>query len=125
VTVLLANDAVALYLPGELDAHGWRVPPDDATSSRPVWSGVGNLQLYQGTSDPRAESGGGRGPHDPNRVAAGNLFLPPGADPLDGMTAVVRGQVWVLSLVRFITDPTDLAGFLSCWSCAVTAAPRG
>jgi hypothetical protein len=32
VTVLLAVDQVALYLPGELDAHGWREPPDESTA---------------------------------------------------------------------------------------------
>jgi hypothetical protein len=52
------------------------------------------------------------------------VFLPPGADPVDGMTAVVRGEAWVLSEVRFINDPTG-GGFLSCWSASVTAVPRG
>jgi hypothetical protein len=123
VTVLLAVDQVALYLPGELDAHGWREPPDESTAC-PCWTGAGNLQLYTGSSDPRAVAGGGRGPHDPRRVGAGNVFLPPGADPVDGMTAVVRGEAWVLSEVRFINDPTG-GGFLSCWSASVTAVPRG
>jgi hypothetical protein len=124
VTVLLAVDQVELYQPGELDATGWREPPDESTA-RPCWTGRGNLQLYTGSSDPRAGPGGGRGPHDPRRVGAGNVFLPSGACPVDGMTAVVRCQAFVLSEVRFIADPTGIDGFLSCWSASVTAVPRG
>jgi hypothetical protein len=118
VTVLLAADAVELYQPGALDGHGWRDPGDDG--ARPVWRGMGSLQLVAGISDARAAEGGGRGPHQPARTETGNLFLPLGSDPADGMTARVRGQSFVLSQVRLIQDPTVPGGGITCWASAVS-----
>jgi hypothetical protein len=115
VSVMLASDRVALYPPGDLDAHGWREPPDD---TRPAWSGMGSLQLTAGLSDPRAAGGGGRGPHDPAAAGAGLLYLPPAAEPREGWTAVVRGEPYVLSQVRFVADPTGPG--LACWAATVT-----
>jgi hypothetical protein len=121
VTVLLATDQVALYPPSSVsDEHGWELPPE----ARPAWSGVGNLQLSPGPSDPRATEGGGAGPFRPRAANAGNLYLPPEAEPQEGMAAVIRGQVWVLSQVRYIKDP-ELGGYLDCWASTATEAPRG
>jgi hypothetical protein len=123
VPLLLAADAVELYPAGDLDAHGWRLPGDGDT---PSWCGLGNLQLVSGLSDPRAAEGGGHGPHDPRRVEAGNVFLPIAAEPVDGMTLVTRGQVFVLSQVRLLVDPIEgESGGLTCWAAAVTEAPGG
>jgi hypothetical protein len=52
------------------------------------------------------------------------LFLPADAEPAEGMAARIRGQVWVLSQVRLQADPTDLAGYLTCWAATVTEAPQ-
>jgi hypothetical protein len=121
VTVLLATDQVALYPPSAAaDGHGWELPPD----ARPSWSGVGNLQLSPGPSDPRATEGGGAGPFSPGARQAGNLYLPPEAEPAEGSAVVIRGQVWVLSQVRYIKDP-ELGGYLDCWASTATEAPRG
>jgi len=107
--LLLALDQVELWQPGDEDGHGWREPPD----GRPRWSGQGNLQLNQGDSDPTMTGGGGRGPHQPVRQAEGLLFLPEAAAPVEGWSARVRGEVYELSEVRRITDPTG--GALGCW----------
>jgi len=115
VSLILAPEEVTLYPAGELDGHGWREP-----GAVPGWCGPGNLQLSAGMSDPRAAGGGGRGPHEPAAAAAGILYLPPGAEPAEGMTAVVRGAAYVLSQVRFMADPNDPDGFLSCWVATVT-----
>ena len=121
MTVLLATDQVALHTaPGLADAHGWELPPAD----RATWTGTGNLQLSPGPSDPRATEGGGAGPFSPRAANAGNLYLPPEAQPTEGMAAVIRGQVWVLSQVRYIKDP-ELGGYLDCWAMTATEAPRG
>jgi hypothetical protein len=117
VTVLLAADAVELYQPGDLDGHGWRDPGEGA---RPCWRGMGSLQLIAGLSEARAADGGGRGPYEPARTEAGNLFLPLGSNPADGMTARVRGQSFALGQVRLIQDPTVPGGGISCWAAAVT-----
>jgi hypothetical protein len=123
VSVMLARDTVALYRPGGTDAHGWRDgPPEDA---RPCWCGPGNLQLGAGPSDPRAADAGGHGPFDPAARMAGALYLPPEARPAEGDVAVARGQPWVLSAVREVHDPADLAGFLDCWAATVTEVRDG
>lgn len=107
--LLLASDEVEMWEPGAEDGHGWREPPE----GRARWCGQGNLQLNQGDSDPTASGGGGRGPHQPVRSAEGLLFLPEAAKPVEGWSARVRGEVYVLSEVRRITDPTG--GGLGCW----------
>lgn len=113
--LLLAADAVTLCLPGELDGHGWREP-----GRVPHWDGTGNLQLAPGVSDPRAAAGGGHGPHGPARDLTGDLFLPAEAEPAEGMTARVRGRVFVLSQVRFVTDPASADG-IGCWTATATS----
>lgn len=115
MSVILAGDPVELYAAGPLDPHGWREP-----GAEPGWRGPGNLQLSTGLSDPRAAGGGGRGPHGPAAAASGIVYLPPDAEPAEGMTAVIRGEPYVLSQVRFMADPNDPAGFLSCWVATVT-----
>jgi hypothetical protein len=122
VSVMLAADQVELYLPGGLDAHGWREADTDAA---PCWCGLGNLQLGPGLSDPRAAGGGGRGPSQPQAAETGVLYLPPAAEPVEGSAARIRGRVFLLSQVRLVKDPSDLAGFLDCWAATVTEAPRG
>lgn len=114
MSVILAADPVALYPAGPLDQHGWREP-----GTAPSWRGSGSLQLTPGLADPRAAGGGGRGPHEPAAAGAGTIYLPPDAEPGEGMTAVVRGAPYVLSQLRFIADPTG-GEFLSCWAATVT-----
>lgn len=111
--LLLAPDTVTLYPRGAADALGWALPGTVAG-----WSGAGNLQLGAGVSDPRAETGGGFGPHDPNWASTGTLYLPADADPVDGMGAEVRGRRYVLSQVRQVADPTG--GVLTCWAATAT-----
>jgi hypothetical protein len=120
VSVLLAADQVELYPPGRLDAHGWREADPEA---RPVWCGLGNLQLGPGPSDPRAAGGGGRGPSEPKAAETGVLFLPPEAELVDGMAARIRCRVFLLSQAHLVADPTG--GALDCWQATVTEAPRG
>jgi hypothetical protein len=122
MTVLLATDQVELYAPAPEDSHGWELPPRDSQDWR--WAGLGNLQLGAGPSDPRATEGGGAGPFSPAARPTGSLFLPPEAQPAEGMAAVIRGQVWVLSQVRYIKDP-ELGGYLDAWVCTATEAPSG
>jgi hypothetical protein len=120
VSVLLAADPVDLYPPGGLDAHGWR---EADPAARPSWSGLGNLQLGPGPSDPRAAGGGGRGPSQPRADQTGVLYLPPAAEPADGMAARIRGRVFLLSQAHLVADPAG--GTLDCWQATVTEAPRG
>lgn len=110
VALLLAADDVILYPPAGADELGWELPGTD-----PSWAGIGNLQLAPGISDPRAETGGGYGPHAPARVESGTLYLPADATPADGAGALLRGARWVLSQVREVRDPTG--GGLTCWAC--------
>ena len=111
--LLLAPDAVTLYPAAGADRLGWAQPGTVAG-----WSGAGNLQLGSGVSDPRAETGGGYGPHDPAWVSTGTLYLPADAGPADGMGAEIRGRRWVLSQVRQVADPTG--GPLGCWAATVS-----
>lgn len=111
MTVLLAPDAVELYPPGGADSHGWALP-----GTTPSWAGMGNLQLAPGTSSPLAAGAGGAGPHGPAAVPDGTLYLPQEAPVTEGCGALVRGQVWVLSHVRLIPDPTWPDGGLTCWA---------
>jgi hypothetical protein len=120
MSVLLAADQVELYLPGDLDAHGWREANPDA---RPYWSGLGNLQLGPGPTDPRAAGGGGRGPSEPRTTDTGVLFLPAAAEPVEGSSARIRGRVFTLAQVHLVADPTG--GTLDCFQATVTEAPRG
>lgn len=121
MTMLLAADVVELYPAGEVDGHGWRLPGE---GHPPSWCGLGNLQLITADSDPRAAGGGGRGPHAPHSADLGNLYLPVDAGPVNGMAALVRGQVYLLSQVRQVADPVLGAGAgISCWAATVTAAP--
>jgi len=113
MSLLLAADAVTLYPPGSPDERGWTGPGTAA-----AWSGTGNLQLGPGGSDPRASEGGGTGVFGPARLEQGELFLPPDADPEDGMSADVRGRRWVLSNARLVPDPVG-AG-LDCWQVTAT-----
>jgi hypothetical protein len=117
VTVLLAPDDVELYEPGGTDEHGWRLPGAVAD-----WRGRGSLQLVSGLSDPRATDRGGHGPHDPRAAQTGTLFVPADARPRDGMTAVVRETVFVLSQVRLVPDPVGSG--LDCYAATVTEAPH-
>jgi len=110
--LLLPTDDVVLYPPGQLDGHGWRQP-----GTRPSWAGRGALQLLPGVSDARAATGGGHGPHGPARDLTGNLFLPPDAAPVEGMSALIRGRVFVLSQVRQVLDPTGPG--IGCWTATV------
>lgn len=121
MTVLLAADAVELYPPGGTDAHGWQLAGD----AKPSWRGMGSLQLTGGLSYPGANDPGGHGPHAPARIEAGNLFLPSEARPAEGMVALIRGQRFVLSLVRMLVDPTDPTGGIGCWAAAVQEAGHG
>jgi hypothetical protein len=120
VSVLLAADAVELYRPGDLDAHGWREADPGGCL---LWSGLGNLQLGPGLSDPRAAGGGGRGPSQPQAAETGVLFLPPEAEPVEGSAARIRCRVFLLSQVHLVADPTG--GMLDCWQATVTEAPGG
>jgi hypothetical protein len=79
---------------------------------------VGNLQLAGGRSDPRAAEGGGHGPYSPAAGLSGVLYLPPDASPAEGAAATCRGQTFVLSQIREITDPADTG--LSCWMATAT-----
>lgn len=122
--LLLGIDEVALYAPGDLDAHGWREPGDGPAA----WTGTGNLQLTPGVSDPRAESGGGHGPHGPARDLTGTLFLPTGAEPAEGMIAEIRDRLFVLSQVRYVADPITPGGGIACWAATATTVdtwPKG
>ena len=111
--LLLAPDLVALYPRGPADPLGWALPGTVAG-----WTGAGNLQLGSGVSDPRAETGGGYGPHDPNWASTGTLYLPADAAPVEGMGAEIRGLRWVLSQVRQVADP--IGGALACWAATAT-----
>ena len=123
MTVLLPTDQVELYAPEAADAHGWELPPRGDPDWR--WCGRASLQLGPGPSDPRASEGGGAGPWAPGARQSGALYLPPEAEPVEGMAAGFRGQVWVVSQVPLVRDPSDLGGFLDTWACRVTEAPGG
>ena len=112
MSLLLAPDQVDLYPPGTADERGWTRPGTTA-----AWSGQGNLQLAAGQSDPRSEVGGGTGMFGPARLESGALFLPPDAQPADGMTAQVRGHRWVLTNTRLVIDP--VGGGLDCWVASI------
>lgn len=115
MTLMLATDPVELYpAAGGADGHGWAEP-----GAEPVWSGTGNLQAQPGRSDARAADGGGHGPYDPRHGSAAVLLLPPDAPLIDGMTAVVRGQVFALSQSRLIPDPLG-SGWLDCQAATAT-----
>jgi hypothetical protein len=114
MSLLLAIDTVTLYPAGAADERGWTQP-----GTTPAWTGECNLQLGFGLSDPRAESGGGAGMFGPARQEGGELFLPPDAAPVDGMTAEVRGRRWVLSQTRLVPDPTG-GGQLDCYTATIT-----
>lgn len=116
MSLLLARDDVVLTAPDGLDEHGWRLP--DGTEPLP-WSGVGNLQLMPGISNPRAAEQGGRGPFGPARDNTGQLYLPADAPVADGVQAQVRGRRYVLAQARLVTDPVDAN--LTCWSATATS----
>lgn len=117
--LLLAEDTVTLYPPGDRDAHGWREP-----GTGPCWSGTGNLQLAPGPSDPLAGPGGGHGPSGPAAGLDGQLFLPEDAAPAEGMTADIADRLFTLSQVRTVPDPFTRAGGIGCWAATVTSVPR-
>jgi hypothetical protein len=119
VSLLLGADDVVLYPPSaDVDEHGWRLPDLDT----PYWSGIGNLQLGPGLSNPQAASGGGRGPYGPARDQLGSLFVPADVVLLEGSTAEVRGRRYVLSQVRLVADPVGgVAGELTCWAATATS----
>jgi hypothetical protein len=102
LSLALVTDRVELYRPGGLDEYGSREPG----AGPPVWAGPGNFQLGPGASDPRAAAGGGRGPHDPAGNQTGVLYLPPDSGAVDGYSVKVRGQLFTLSSVRLVVDPT-------------------
>ena len=113
IALLLAADNVILYPPAGADELGWELPGTD-----PSWAGIGNLQLAPGISDPRAETGGGYGPHAPARVESGTLYLPADATPADGAcTALLRATRGgaAVSGLREVRDPAG--GSLTCWAC--------
>jgi len=112
--LLLAPDTVDLHGPSSTeDQYGWAQPDEGV-----VWTGLGNLQLAGGTSDPRASEGGGAGPYDPKYHAIGQVFLPTDAPVVEGCTIDVQGKRYVLSQTRIVADPVGLG--LDCWMCAVT-----
>jgi hypothetical protein len=114
--LLLGADDVTLFKPDAADGHGWALP-----GTAPAWSGKGNLQLDAGRSDPEAAAGGGRGPYAPGASMTGQLFLPPDAEPAEGMAALVNGQPWALSQVRAIADPVEGHGSgIACWVATAT-----
>lgn len=116
MSLMLAADVVELFAASSTsDEHGWALPE----TSELLWTGLGNLQLGPGASDPRASDLGGHGPFDPAASEAGVLFLPADVTPADGMVAVVRDQMWVLSQVRRVIDPSGVDGALTCWQAAV------
>jgi hypothetical protein len=116
VTVLLGHETVELYRPGPHDAHGWR-QPGPATLA---WTGPGSLQALQGADAISADASGGHGPSEPREAPAANLYLPPAAGPVAGMSARVRGEWWNLAAVRYIADPRG-TGDLDCWLASCTA----
>lgn len=120
MALILASDAVELYEAGPADAYGWADP--QPAPARPVWCGVGNLQLAAGRSDPTATRAGGHGPYDPSSGLTGVLYLPPDARPVEGAPARIRGQRWVISQVREIPDPADTG--LGCWMATATGTGR-
>jgi hypothetical protein len=119
--LLLATDQVELYPPAAgPDAHGWEQP-----GTGPYWSGTGNLQEQPAYSDPRMNGGGGQGPYAPHHADTSRLYLPPGAQPLEGSAALIRGRWWVLSQVRVVTDPTQPAGGgITCWTATATGVAQ-
>ncbi len=121
MTVFLAPDAVELWLPDAAqDSHGWELPDLQAP---PDWTGLGNLQLGPGPSDPRAAEGGGHGPFDPAARESGALYLPPEVQGLrDGAVASVRGELYVLAAVRLVPDP--IGGGAAAWVAEVTGTDR-
>ena len=117
--VILAPDEVTLYAPSARgDAHGWALP-----GNRVAWHGAGSLQEQPGASSSTAADRGGHGPADPAAAALANLYLPQEAEPVEGMTARVRGRVWALSSVRFVSDPTG--NHLDCWVASAAPMPGG
>jgi hypothetical protein len=116
--LLLATDWVELYPPAAgADAHGWEQP-----GAEPYWAGTGNLQEQPGFSDPRMNGGGGQGPYAPHQAQTSRLYLPPGAAPVEGSAALLRGRWWVLSQVRLVPDPTaPTTGGISCWTATATS----
>jgi hypothetical protein len=119
MSLMLAVDPVELYPPGGLDAHGQREP-----GVVPSWIGEGNLQLFPGPSDPRGAGGGGRGAYQPAADEAGNLYLPPEAAVTEGMAALIRGRMYVLSRVRQVVDPIGVGAGLGCWTATVTGTGK-
>lgn len=115
MSILLAIDLVELYPPGAVDAHGWREQGAD-----PSWTGTGNLQLGPGRSDPRASDGGGAGPSAPASAQGGVLYLPPEAPVTEGCGALVRGNLFLLSSVRLVADPTG-GESLTCWAATASS----
>ena len=111
MTLLLAPDQVELYPSGGTDSHGWKLP-----GTTLAWSGLGNLQLTPGRSDPRAADGGGHGPSGPAVTEDGALYLPSEAPVTEGCGALIRGRMFLLSQVRLVPDPTFPQGGLTCWS---------
>jgi hypothetical protein len=114
--LLLPTDTVTLYAPGELDEHGWRLD-----GAQPAWTGPGNLQLAAGVSNPQAASGGGHGPFGPARDETGTLFLPREVVVADGYAAAIRGRLFVVSQVRFVTDPAEPGAGIACQAMTVTS----
>jgi hypothetical protein len=111
----LGADQVTLYSPpAGADAHGWALAPTAA-----VWAGLGSLQPVPGRSDDAAGPGGGHGPHDPARSRLALLYLPPAANPADGMVAHIGGEQYALSQCRIVTDPRG-TGELDCWTATAT-----
>jgi len=114
--ILLTPDQISLAPPGsEWDGHGWALP-----GTGTPWQGPGALQLQPGLSAPGADQGGGGGPFAPHATGLGSLYLPPDAPALEGCLVHARGEVYRLSQVRLVRDPTGSGG-LDCWAAAVTS----
>lgn len=116
---LVAPDPVTVYAPASSpDEHGWSLP-----ATAPVWSGMGNLQLQPGLSDPRAKDGG-HGPFNPSRDRVGTIYLPVEFSLVEGSVVECRGRHYYLSDTRFVGDPSgngDGTAPLDVWTATVTS----
>jgi hypothetical protein len=117
--LLLAPDTVDLHAPSTTqDNCGWAEPDPGGV----VWTGLGNLQLDAGTSDPRQHTAGGSGPYDPACGLSGQLFLPTDAPIAEGVTVECRGHQFIASQVRTVVDPAGSG--LDCIMSTVTGVEQ-
>ena len=102
--LLLYPDAVDIFVTdGSLDEHGWAIPAD--VLGDPVWSGLGNVQEQDPTSDPLAADGGGQGPANPRVSRLAYAYLPADAVVRRGCLLVAHDESWWVRSVAPIMDP--------------------